>query len=283
MKHANVAVFVPHMGCPHRCSFCSQRNITGHEDGVTGDDVAAILGHGLQTLGDNSVTAQIAFFGGSFTAIPKEQRVALLEAAQPFVEQGGYSGIRIATRPDAIDDDILTELKGFGVTDIELGVQSMDDDVLAANNRGHTADDTINASALVKSYGFGLGHHMMIGLYGSAPENDVATARKIIAMNPDTVRIHPAIAVEGTDLARLYREGLYTPQSLDDAVNLCAKLLGMFHNAGIGVIRVGLHDTPTLGQSVVAGPYHPAFRELGEGQLCLTPRRNCFIIYLVAM
>ncbi|MCL2055807.1 MAG: radical SAM protein [Oscillospiraceae bacterium] len=269
MKHANVAVFVPHLGCTHRCSFCSQKNITGQENIPSPQEAAEIFRNGIAALGRRAKTAQIAFYGGSFTAIPKELRIPLLEAAQPFLGERGYSGIRIATRPDAIGNEILSELKSYGVTAIELGAQSMDDDVLAANNRGHTADDTAAASRLIKKHGFSLGHHMMTGLYGSDPEKDIMTAEKLIALGPDTMRIHPALAVEGTELARLYREGLYKPQSLDEAVKLCAKLLQMFHKAKIDVIRAGLHDTQSLGQSVVAGPYHPAFRELCEGVIML--------------
>ena len=268
-RSANVAVFVPHLGCGHRCSFCNQNGINGDTGPVGTDGVTRILEHGLATLGGNAKDAQIAFFGGSFTSIPRDQRILLLEAAQPFLREGGYGGIRISARPDAIDEGILDELESYGVTAIELGVQSMDDGVLSANNRGHTAEDVEKASALIRERGFSLGHHMMTGLYGSNQTKDLYTARRLIALKPDTVRIHPALVLEGTKLARLHHEGKYIPQDLEGAVELCTELLKMFNQAGVTVIRMGLHDTPGLNESLVAGPYHPAFRELCEGKIML--------------
>ena len=192
---------------------------------------------------------------------------SLLDATSPYIHR--FKGIRISTRPDCIDEDILTLLRGYRVTSIELGAQSMSDDVLSANNRGHTALNVERASRLIKSYGFELGLQMMTGLYKSSDELDRYTAESFIALSPATVRIYPTIVMRGTRLGELYLSGLYEPQKLDDAVALCAELITRFESVGIRVIRVGLHDTDTLRQDMLAGPYHPAFRELCESRIML--------------
>lgn len=264
MKNANVAIFVPNLGCPHACSFCDQRKIAGQEEIPTPELVRATARRALSDLGEDAKNAEIAFFGGSFTAIDPALMNRLLDAAAPFVGENGFKGIRISTRPDAIDDDILKTLKRFGVTAIELGAQSMNARVLELNRRGHTPDDVIAASELIRSYGFELGLQMMTGLYGSTAETDKATARAIASLCPKTVRVYPTIVLEGTLLARLYREGAYKPPELDRSVELCAELLEFFHSRGIKVIRLGLHAMTSLEKNYVAGPWHPAFRELCE-------------------
>jgi len=264
MKNANVAIFVPNLGCPHACSFCDQRKIAGQDTIPTPKNVADTARRALSELGENAKDAEIAFFGGSFTAIEPAFMRSLLEAAAPFIGEGGFKGIRISTRPDAIDGKILTVLKQSGVTSIELGAQSMDERVLACNRRGHTPRDVESASALIRSYGFELGLQMMTGLYGSSMETDKATARAIAALCPRTVRVYPTIVLEGTELARLYREGVYKPPELEKSVELCAGLLDFFRQKDIRVIRLGLHATPGIEQNYVAGPWHPAFRELCE-------------------
>jgi histone acetyltransferase (RNA polymerase elongator complex component) len=189
-----------------------------------------------------------------------------VEAAAPFVGTS-FSGIRISTRPDAIDVDELAFLKSCGVTAIELGAQSMDAEVLIKNERGHTPEDTVNAARLIKASGFNLGLQMMTGLYGSTDETDLATAEALIGLQPDTVRIYPTVVLEGTRLAEYYRSGAYAPPTLAQSVSLCAKLLLRFSAAGIPVIRLGLHAGADVEKSYVAGPYHPAFRELCEARI----------------
>lgn len=264
MKNANVAIFVPNLGCPHACSFCDQRKIAGQETIPTPQFVEDTARRALKDLGDDAKDAEIAFFGGSFTAIEPALMNSLLEAVAPFVGKGGFKGIRISTRPDAIDDKILTTLKRSGVTAIELGAQSMDARVLELNHRGHTPNDVITASKLIHSYGFELGLQMMTGLYGSSAETDRNTARAIASLCPKTVRVYPTIVLEGTLLARLYHEGVYNPPSLDESVELCAQLLLFFRSKDIKVIRLGLHAMPSIEQNYAAGPWHPAFRELCE-------------------
>ena len=270
MKHSNVALFVPHNGCPHQCSFCNQREITGKSVQPTSDDVENAIQIARNTLGQNTKNAEIAFFGGSFTAIDHNYMEQLLSAASPYVQSGEFYGIRISTRPDAIDHNILDTLKKYGVTAIELGAQSMSDDVLSANRRGHTSGDVVSASEMIKSEGFSLGLQMMTGLYKSNDKSDTETAKRLIELSPDTVRIYPTIVMKGTDLYDLYINGEYQPQNLDDAVVLCSRLLKLFEENNINVIRLGLHDGDSLRENMVAGAYHPAFRELCESEIMLS-------------
>ncbi len=264
MSHSNISIFVPHLGCPNRCSFCDQNIISGAEKSPKTEDINKSVLTAKASLNYNSATTELAFFGGSFTAIDREYMVELLSAAKRFVDAGDISGIRISTRPDCIDEDVLQLLKQYGVKAIELGAQSMSDEVLKANNRGHRAVDVINASSLIKSYGFQLGLQMMTGLYKSTYEVDKFTAKEIVLLKPDTVRIYPTITLFGTKLEALVKSGEYIPPSLDETVDLCAELLDLFELNEIKVIRTGLH---TIDESrYVAGPWHPAFRELCDSK-----------------
>lgn len=268
-KHINVSLFVPHAGCPHQCSFCNQRVISGQQQPLTPEQVTAICREAAERVGEGQ-RAEIAFFGGSFTAVPADYRRQLLAAAYPFIKNGPFQGIRISTRPDYIDQAILNELWAFGVTAVELGAQSMDDRVLALNRRGHTAAQVEQASRLIRQAGFSLGLQMMTGLYGSDDQTDWRTAEQLADLQPDTMRIYPTIVMPGTYLHTLYRQGAYTPPTLDQAVDLCARLLSFFEQErGIRVIRLGLHADAHMQQQYVAGPWHPAFRELCEGRLYL--------------
>lgn len=207
-------------------------------------------------------TIQLAFFGGSFTAIDRKVMLSLLAAGKQAVEKAGLGGMRISTRPDKIDAEILGVLQAYGVTAIELGAQSMEDGVLRKNNRGHSAADVEKAARLIRAQGFELGLQMMTGLDGDTDQQAEGTANKLIALKPDTVRIYPALVLRHTALARRMAAGEYRPQTLEEAVALCARLIPMFEGAGVRVIRVGLHEEPALRESLLAGPYHPAFREL---------------------
>lgn len=263
-KKANLSIFVPHVGCPNKCSFCNQHTISGAQDIPRAHDVKAICDQAIAD-GVDIHNTEIAFFGGSFTAIPRKYMLELLDAAKPYVDMG-FAGIRCSTRPDAIDDEVLAILKSYGVTAIELGVQSMDDEVLSLNDRGHTAHDVISAAGLVKSYSFTLGLQMMVGLYGSTPEADKETARKLIALSPDEVRIYPVVILGGTKLGDLYLKGEYIPYAINDAVALCSELLDMFESNDIRVIKLGLHASELVESDMLGGLYHPAFRELCESE-----------------
>ncbi len=259
-RHANISIFVPHRGCPHRCSFCDQRAITGQAALPTSEAVAAVVRRGIETGFGGAKTAEIAFFGGSFTAIDRPEMLRLLDAAYPFVRSGAVDGIRVSTRPDAIDREVLELLAARGVTAIELGAQSMEQEVLKKNRRGHTPRDVENAAALIKACGFSLGLQMMTGLPGDDDAGALRTADRLIALQPETVRIYPLLVLRGTEVARLYTSGEFVPQTLEQAVALCARLLPLFEENNIRVIRLGLHTVEE--ESLLAGPWHPAFSEL---------------------
>lgn len=266
-RHINIALFVPHLGCPHQCSFCNQKSISGVTKPLSRSDVINAVETALDS--ENCDSAEIAFFGGSFTAIDRDYMISLLDTAYAYIRTGFVRGIRISTRPDCIDEEVLSILKKYGVTSIELGCQSMDDEVLFLNKRGHTAEDIKKASALIKLYGFELGHQMMTGLYGSSSEKDFETARAIIEIHPDTVRIYPTVILQNTENAERYENGLYKVQTIDEAVKNCAALLRMFGDAGIPVIRLGLHSGGGVEDGYIAGVYHPAFREMCESRIYL--------------
>lgn len=270
--HSNISIFVPHIGCPNMCCFCNQRYITGKHTAPKKQDVIDAVNVAISSPKHDPKTTEIAFFGGSFTAINRNYMLRLLKTANRFVESGKVSGIRISTRPDAIDDEILTLLKLYGVTSIELGAQSLNDQVLLLNNRGHDARDVFEASRLIKKHGFSLGLQMMTGLYGDCEEFSIDTAKKIIELKPDTVRIYPTIVLKNTDLAALYFDGKYKPQSLSDAVELCSKLLFMFNESGVNVIRLGLHSIEE--NSYISGPWHPAFSELCYSKIYLSSAKK---------
>ena len=265
MKHGNISVFVPFNGCPHQCSFCNQRSITGVKYQPTVQDVDKAVEAAL--LSKISYDYEIAFFGGSFTAINREYMVSLLEAAYKYVKDGTVSGIRLSTRPDAVDMEIMEILCKYGVTAVELGAQSMCDDVLQKNMRGHTADDVRSAAKLIKEYGVSLGLQMMTGLYASNRDKDIYTAKEIIKLKPDTVRIYPTITIKNTVLGDLYENGEYVPDTLEKSVELCAFLLKMFMQNNIEVIRLGLHYSDELERDMLSRNYHPAFKELCENKL----------------
>lgn len=216
-------------------------------------------------MGENTKYTEIAFFGGSFTAIDRDYMLSLLNATRNYIDK--FKGIRISTRPDCINDEILEILKSYNVTSIELGAQSMDDVVLNANNRGHSALDVIKSSKLIKKYGFSLGLQMMTGLYMSDVQKDIETAKAFIALKPDTVRIYPTVIMKNTDLAKYYLDKTYTPYTHEQSVNLCAKLIVMFENAEIKIIRLGLHYSDSLVTNSYGDNYHPAFKELCESKI----------------
>lgn len=268
-KHKNLSVFIPHLGCPNQCSFCDQRSISGAQTAPTPHQVAQLCDRYLPK--ENGEDYEIAFFGGSFTAIDRKYMTDLLQVAHGFVQQGRAMGIRISTRPDCIDSEVLDILKQYGVTSIELGAQSMQDDVLKLNLRGHTEADVVKASQLIKQYGFSLGLQMMTGLYGQKDYMAYAvdTAQKFVALHPDTVRIYPTLTLKNTMLQQVFASGQYIPPTLQQTVEICAVLMDIFDKAGIRIIKMGLHSDTGLEDKIVAGPYHPAFRELCIAKQCL--------------
>ena len=258
--HANISFFIPHLGCQNRCSFCNQCSITGQTSLTKAEDIKQAVEVAVKSKKYSKENTEIAFFGGSFTAIDRDYMISLLRGAYPFVKDKTVKGIRISTRPDAIDDGVLSLLKEYGVTSIELGAQSMDDKVLLMNQRGHSREDVINASLLIKKYGFSLGLQMMTGLYGADLESDRKTVEEFIKISPDTVRIYPTVVLKGTKLCDYVEKGEYIPDDVDTAVKRCCEYIELFEEKNINVIRVGLHHIDET--SFVAGPWHPAFSEL---------------------
>lgn len=268
-RNYNIPIFVPHKGCPFDCVFCNQRKITGSIKEITPDDVEKTIEQYLRTLPKTDCNIEVAFFGGSFTGIPMDEQSAMMAKVTSYIESGRIKGIRLSTRPDYINRDILDNLKKYGVTTIELGVQSMVDDVLKSANRGHSSQDVRQAVSLIREYDFNLGLQMMTGLPGDTPDFSVRTAEEIIKLMPDMVRIYPTLTIKDTYLEKMYQNGKYTPQTLSESIELSKKLILMFESAGINVIRVGLQPTEEISPdaSVVAGPFHSSYRELVESSI----------------
>lgn len=261
-KRHVVPVFVPHLGCQNSCVFCNQRRITGLGEPATPETVLKTLKEAAGVLPEEA-RIQLAFYGGSFTAIPEARQEALLAAASPFLRQYKNASIRISTRPDCIDAPILERLVHYGVQTVELGAQSMCDDVLSASGRGHTAAHTAVAARLIKERGLELVLQMMTGLPEDTPMKSVYTAEKLIELWPQAVRIYPTVVLRGTALYDMWLRGAYNPPDVEDSVSLCAELYERFEKAEIPVIRLGLNPTKALSDGeAVCGAYHPAFGEL---------------------
>lgn len=254
-----IPIFVPHGGCPHTCVFCDQVKITGTDTAVTGEGVREAIREGLGASGRG---AEVAFYGGSFTAILPERQQELLGAVQPFLDSGAAAAIRLSTRPDALDDETIRRLKQYRVETVELGCQSMDDRVLTLTERGHTARQAEEAARRLKAAGFRVILQMMTGLPGDQGQASRETAKRLIALRPEGVRIYPTVVLRGTALEEKMKAGEYTPQSVEAAVELCVELYEMFLAANIPVIRLGLNPTELLSAgTAVAGAYHPALGE----------------------
>jgi histone acetyltransferase (RNA polymerase elongator complex component) len=270
-NHYIIPIFVPHKGCPFDCIFCNQKKITGVQGDISASQVVKTIEEYIKTISNKDADIEVAFYGGSFTGIPIQLQKKLLEAVQPFKNRNIIHHIRLSTRPDYIDINILKFLKEFNVTIIELGVQSMDDEVLTLSCRGHNREDVIKAASMIRESGFTLGLQMMIGLPGDTVKKMYYTANEIIKLKPDMVRIYPALVIKDTELEYLYRMDRYKPLELKAAVQICKKLLILFETNSIQVIRIGLQATETItqGKDVIAGPFHPAFRELVESEIKL--------------
>ena len=268
-RNSLIPVFVPHLGCPNDCVFCNQRRISGHTEPATAQTVRTAI-ENAAALSPKGAKRQLAFYGGSFTAIPVAEQTALFEAAKPYLDDGTISSIRLSTRPDAIDPETLARLKKYSVQTVELGAQSLCDKVLWLSNRGHTAKEVEDAAIMVKQAGFEFILQMMTGLPGDTDESCVETAKKIIALRPDGVRIYPTVIVRDTELYDMWKAGTYKEHTVDDAVRVCAKITRLFDEAGIPIIRMGLNPTEDLsGGDAVGGAYHPALGELVRSRMML--------------
>ncbi|MBA4396381.1 MAG: radical SAM protein [Syntrophus sp. (in: bacteria)] len=265
-----IPFFIMHRGCPHRCTFCNQQKAAGPypEDVSEAFFRRTVMAH-FQSLKKKPEQVQIAFYGGNFTGMVKQEQIRLLGYAKPFLEAGSVSAVRISTRPDCIDRERLDLLKRHGVKIVEIGAQSLVDAVLRRTERGHTAGDVAAAVQLLKANGFEVGVHLMAGLPGDGPEGFACSVARTIAMQPQAVRIHPTLVFTGTPLEQDYRNGRYEPLTHDEAFGLCKSALLQFTAAGIPVIRMGLQTTPEMEKrgTVIAGPCHPAFRFLVESSI----------------
>lgn len=276
-RHYIIPIFISHIGCPHQCVFCNQDKIAKEvEEEVTAQDVKNTIEEYLNTIDHNNSTVEVSFFGGTFTAINVSKQKELLTVAKEYKDKGLIDKIRMSTRPDAINRYILSYLKDYKVDIIELGVQSLDDEILKLSGRGHTANDVEQASKLIKEYNFTLGHQIMPGLPGDTFEKDIETARKSIGMKPDICRIYPALVIKDTPMEKMYERGDYKPYSLEKAVNISKELYKLYVKENVNIIRIGLQPTEniTWGGDLVDGPFHPAFRELVEGSLICENIKN---------
>ena len=268
-----IPVFVPHLGCPNDCVFCNQKSISGQKKNITKEDAKKIIDEFLEEIKDREGEKEIAFFGGSFTAIEESKQEELLKLAYEYVKEGKVGSIRISTRPDYINKEILKRLKKYNVKTIELGVQSSNNYILQKAGRGHTFEDVKKASKLIRRKGFVLGHQMMIGLPESTRQDEIKTAKDLIKLKPKMVRIYPVLVLKGTKLEKDYQDEKYKALTVVQAVEISKELVRMFDDKDIDIIRVGLQNTDEItdpnieGSEVVAGPYHPAFRQLVESGL----------------
>ena len=269
-KQYIIPIFVPHLGCPNDCIFCNQKSISGQKENMTKEKAKKIIEEYINAIQTKDASIEIAFYGGSFTAIEPEKQVELLEVANEYIKKGKVESIRISTRPDCIDKETLKRLKKYKVKTIELGVQSANDYILKKANRGHTFEDVKKASKMIRWNRFQLGHQMMVGLPESTRIDEINTAKALIKLKPKMVRIYPVLVVKDTKLEKDYKNGIYEPLPLVQAVEICKQLVRMFADKKIDVIRIGLQNTEEITDpqgeksQVVAGPYHPAFRQLVE-------------------
>jgi histone acetyltransferase (RNA polymerase elongator complex component) len=270
-----IPFFIPHAGCPHQCLFCNQHGITGAASAEEPPNIPERVARFLAGA-KRAEPAEVAFYGGSFTALPMERQEQLLTAVRPFIASGGVSSIRISTRPDCVTRAIAAFLKERGVATVELGAQSLDDGVLLRAGRGHSAADTEAACSLLREQGLRIGLQLMPGLPGDSREIFCRTVDLAIRLRPDCVRLYPALVIKETPMERLFHDGRFAPLPLDEAVAWCADALRRFRREGISVIRIGLQPTEELERpgTIVAGPYHPAFRQLVESSILLDRMRS---------
>ncbi len=267
-KHRTIPIFVPEVSCPNQCIYCNQRVISGQQKMPTDEEITATIERYSSTF-EAGTHVELAFFGGNFTGISMSEQQRLFDLVRPYCQRLGVQGIRLSTRPDYISDEKVDFLKANGVTTVELGVQSLDDEVLARIRRGYTAETVERAAEIIQKRDIEVGMQMMLGLPGDTAEKALRTARRIIELGATNTRIYPTLVVARTLLARWYEQGLYTPLTLQEAVNQCKEILYLFETNNITVLRVGLHPTEGFisGTDYLAGPFHVAFKELVQTEI----------------
>ncbi len=263
-KHYTIPIFTPELACPFQCVFCNQEKISGQQKIPTKSEIIETIDNHLSTFKVSERVVEVGFFGGSFTGMPIDMQRMYLKIVEPYIKSKKIQGIRLSTRPDYISEEILEMLKDSFVTTIELGAQSFSDVVLMQTRRGHTAQQIEDASLLIKKHGFNLGLQMMVGLPNDTIDRAINTAKKIILSGADCTRIYPAVVIKDTLMHSWYNKGKYKPLSLEMAVDWTKQILPLFENAGVNVIRVGLHPSEGLvqGEELIDGPFHSSFKEL---------------------
>lgn len=268
VKHYNIPIFIPHLGCPYDCIYCNQKIIAAQIEIPEPRDVTRIIEQYLSTI-PVGAAVEVAFFGGSFTAINRKQQEAYLQAVQPYLQQGRIESIRVSTRPDCIDETVLDLLTHYGVKLIELGVQSMSERVLQASSRKYGPIDVYKSCHLIKERHLDLGIQLMVGLPGDSYIQDIETTLKVISLRPEVVRIYPTLVIADTALEAMWNRGEYNPLGLDEALTICRDMFLLFQKENIKVIRMGLYPGEELRRDgvVKAGPFHSSFGELVEQQI----------------
>lgn len=259
LKRFIIPIFIPNAGCPHLCVFCDQNEITGvRSNKVNAKTIYDKVNSYLDTRPDWEKEVELAYFGGSFTSLPMKRQKELLQAGADLIDKGLIDSLRISTRPDSISEKIIENLISYGVKTVELGVQSMTDEILDRSNRGHTAEDTVKAVEIIKQYRLFWIAQIMPGLPGDTTETIFSTAKRVTELKPQGVRIYPALVIKGTELERLYNEGSYLPLTLDETISILKGIVHLFDESEIPIIRIGLKPSDELERSVVSGPYHPS-------------------------
>ncbi len=261
--HYTIPIFIPERACPFRCIYCNQYHITNCSQTIDKEDIENTIQAYLKTFPEQS-EKKVAFFGGTFTGMSIDEQNHYLDVVLPYIERGLVKEVQLSTRPDYITPEILENLRRHGVGTVELGAQSLDEEVLRHSGRGHTVACVERAASLVRDYGFQLGLQMMVGLPFDTKQRTMATAQKIIDLGAECTRIYPTLVVRDTPLARLYESGRYEPLSIETAVDWSLAALDLFESAGVTVLRVGLHPSEGLrdGSQLLAGPFHISFKEL---------------------
>jgi radical SAM enzyme (TIGR01210 family) len=262
-KNFIIPIFIPNQGCPHRCIFCQQKTITNKSEALPSpQDITDTIEIAIKSKRlVNKNQKEVAFFGGTFTSLPHEVMEEMLAAVYPYIKKGTLQSIRVSTRPDSLSEEKLNILDSFMVKTVELGIQSMDDHVLALSHRGHTSRDTVNAVKILRERDFTIGAQLMPGLPGDSTDLFLSTIEKVINLKPNFARLYPTLVIKGTVLEQWYNKGKYRPMGLDTMVSLCKDACLQLENAGIPVIRIGLMSSPSLLKKgeIVAGPWHPSF------------------------
>lgn len=267
MRHVNIPIFIPHLGCPNQCVFCNQRSISGVDE-FHAEEVIPIINEALATV-ENDAEVEIAFFGGSFTGIDRELMISLLEIANSYIISGRVQSIRCSTRPDYIDEQTVDILKKYGVRTIELGLQSSSNEVLEISKRGHNFEAEVKSCEIITKAGLNLVGQMMIGLPGSTIESEMKTAEFIVSCGASAARIYPTVVFRDTELCHMTMCGSYQPLTLDEAIERSARVLEVFIDNNVDVIRIGLQASENLSSEdkYLAGPNHPSLGELVIGQV----------------